>query len=141
MRKILAIGLATMLVAIAAPAIAHEESNPNACKKTKQDCKPHGNHFSCQGVRDWFDYRDDSLSKWGLHIAEDPQEIGAYLHAPPHGEPDDQNPSRAGIEMPGVLWLETNGFESLQKNDWECKSIEHETPANQWVEHPDQVIL
>lgn len=141
MRKTMVIGLAVLLVAAAVPAGAHTEENSEACSENTDPCNDSENHKTCKGTRDWFDGDSSSLSMMGFHIAEDPQEVGAYLHLPPHDDEEADPDGPLGlVSMPGVLWVETNGFSSLQKEDWECKSIEHED-GSKWVEHPDQVIL
>lgn len=140
MRKIIAIGLAVALAAMAAPVAAHTEDNPEACNEDKDPCNNRESHRACVGTRDWFDKgNQESLSMLGIQIAEEPEEIGVYIHAPPH--PNENDGGTLGLEQaPGVLWMETNGFSSLQKADWSCQSIEHED-KDEWVEHPDRVII
>lgn len=141
MRKTMVIGLAIVLVAAATPVAAHTEAKDDACTGNTDPCTPQGNHEACKGTRDWFDQDGgSSLSMLGLHIAEDPQEVGAYLHLPPHSDESADPEGPAGlIQMPGVLWLETNGFSSLQKADWYCESVEH--GSDEMLQHADQVIL
>jgi hypothetical protein len=134
MRTTLVIVAALAVAGATVPAaLAHTEENPDACSEDAHDtCKPKGNHRVCTGFRDWLDNGEQEGTMFGLSLAEASQSVGAYVHTGGEGAEDDP---RAGL-----LYLETNGFDGFQKDDWKCKSGGHEDPS-EWIEHPDQMIL
>lgn len=137
MNRFLVIGLAALLVGAAAPAVAHTETDWDACEKQKNPCTPTGTHAKCTGVRDWRDSTTQgTLSAFGVTIKQSGEEAGVYVHAAPdHGDSD---PDVEGIALPGVLWIEMNGFSGLQKANWECVGAQD---AHGWDTHGDQVVL
>lgn len=129
---------AALVVGLAVPAaIAHTEQNPNACKENRDPCGNAENHRACKGDRSVLAGNHGGY-QLGITLAEEPEQIGAYLDTRGDGEEQEDGTL---LDSPGILYIESNGFENLQRSDWKCKSKEHEVPHDEWVEHPDQVVL
>lgn len=143
MKQVTALALALSLLVVAAPVVAHDAGYPQECddRKGKDECqKDRGrepNHKQCTGERNWMTSSRDSLVEEAIGIAGvsgDP--IVAYAYAP--GDEGTSGPS--GTPMPGVLWIEDNGFNGLQRTDWKCKSGSHDDPS-EWNVHADKVLI
>lgn len=148
-RKTVLIFSLAVLVGLAVPAtLAHTEDNPDACDdKQGKECIPQGNHDACTGTRDWRKSGQDGSDYMRVIQIEDSEdEISVYAKKNLIEEGDDEDESENGEEnetllnTPGLLYVETNGFSGLQKSDWQCTSPHHEDPE-EWVKHPDKVIL
>lgn len=145
MKRMIAFGLALMLVATGVPTLAHEANYPGECDdrsgngKCEQHDEVHPAHKRCTGVRNHMWTSDGSLvqKSVGFAVAQETQ-IKAYLHAS-DGE-DEGSQGEAETLMPGLVWLETNGFSGLQRNGYECQSPAHDNP-NEWQTHADQVLI
>lgn len=125
---------AALVVGMAVPVtVAHTEDNANACNKQADPCTPSENHKACKGDRNRL---GEGGTQIGLILAEDPEEIGAYLDTRGDGSEDESL-----VDTPGILYVESNGFSDLQRSDWKCQSVEHEVDPGEWVEHPDQVVI
>lgn len=129
--------ITALLLGFAAPVTAHSFTD-------RED--PLDNHYDCEGTRDWFDVSGEyDSSIWKTHanitLGGQMEVMEIYVHSPPHSDPSYQDPDRetpAGtIQMPGVIWQETNGLSSLQKNDYFCNLEKH----GNYSVHSDTVIL
>lgn len=143
MKRMIAFGLALVLVATGMPALAHQANYPGECDdrsgdgKCEQHDEVHPAHERCTGVRNHMWTSDGSLvqKSVGLAVAQETQ-IKAYLHT----SDGDGGGDGAQSLMPGVVWVETNGFSGLQRTGYECQSPAHENP-NEWQTHADQVLI
>jgi len=87
------------------------------------------NH-TCSGTLDWA--AEPGVSSTALTLLD--QTAVVYVHPPPHGSPDTQDPG----PFLGVVWLEFNGLRGLQKNDFVCTPTDAEGDPSP---HPDLVVL
>lgn len=144
MKRMIAFSLAIVLVAASVPALAHEANYPGECDERKgndrceQDDEVEPAHDRCTGVRNHMWTSDSIVQRTlGLAVSEDAS-LKAYLHA----EDGERENSEEGAQslMPGVIWLETNGFDGLQRTGFECMSDDHDNP-NEWETHADKVLI
>lgn len=144
MKRMTAFVLAAALVTVGVPTLAHEAAYPSECddRQGRDECQMQNGeppaHNRCTGERDHMVSDDDSLisRSLGFAVSED-QPVEAYIHAVTD-EPSSGD--GLGTLMPGILWIETNGFSGLQRTDWECMSPAHEEP-NEWETHADKVLI
>lgn len=150
MKRMIAFVLALTLVSVGVPALAHDAAFESECKErygpNEQRCKatPEGRpaHDRCKGERDQMDQdeENDELVEKAIGIADTEQgSLTAYAYATEdaaQAQMDDED----GTLVPGVLWIENNGFSSLQQTDWACKSNAHEDP-DAWQVHADRVLI
>lgn len=141
MRKTIVIVAIAIIVGLAVPAaMAHTEHEEEACSEQHGNhCTPEGNHHACTGVRDWHESGQSESDTRSITIENTIHEVQAYVET-------DWDLDELGDELPlttpGTIYIETNGFSGLQKSDWYCKSHTHdEVGSNEWVSHPDQVLL
>jgi hypothetical protein len=145
MNRIATIGLAVLLASVAGTGVAHTANYEGECDARvgagiceRNDPQPAA-HDRCTGERKWTQADDDSLYKTSIGLGG-ASDVAAYVHSPPHSGADNQDPTVGDVSMPGVLWIESNGFSDLQKNDFQCKSPNHEDPSSYQV-HSDRVII
>lgn len=143
MRKTMALLLAVTLVTVSVPALAHQAAYPSECddRQRRDHCqKDHGRapaHDQCTGERNWMTSEQDSLAKETISIATPAgANVTAYTYAP--GDSTAQQDT--GTPMPGLLWMEDNGFSGLQRTDWRCRSPGHDDPSS-WDVHADKVLI
>lgn len=143
MKRMIAFSLALALVAAGAPALAHEANYPGECDERKggdqceQDDSVKPAHDKCTGVRNHMWTDDGSIVKesLGLALSEDAS-VSAYIHT----DTDDGGGEGAAALMPGIVWLETNGFSGLQRTGFECTSDGHDDPK-EWQTHADKILI
>jgi len=93
-----------LVVATAGLATGHPDTGGNPASPA--------DHDSCSGTYDWTDAGFVLTQTVGLMD----ESIIVYIHVPPHGSPASQDPA----PLPGVIWIESNGFDGFQKNDFLC---------------------
>lgn len=144
MKRMIAFSLAIVLVAAGVPALAHEANYPGECddRNNQERCERNDGiapaHDRCTGVRDHMWTGDSVVQKSiGFAISEE-NSVEAYLHASDGEDEGDDEDTQA--LMPGIVWLETNGFSGLQRTGFECTSPDHEKPS-EWQTHADKVLI
>ena len=143
MKRMIAFAAAVVLVTATAPALAHEANYPGEGddRQRNEKCERHDEvspaHDKCTGIRNHMWTSDNSLVKRSIGLAvSDDASFEAYVHHYDDGG-DGEEPTDL---TPGLVWIESNGFEGLQRNGFECQSPQHENP-DEWQTHADQVLI
>jgi hypothetical protein len=147
MTRMIAYTLTLMLVAAGAPALAHEANYLDECNdqpdgvKCETDERSRPAHTYCSGDRDAM-WGSNTLVQRdvGLDINEETS-VHAYIHAPADGGDSEESGDGPGALMPGVVWLETNGFSSLQRSDFSCTQSPNINDDEAWDGHSDRVLI
>lgn len=153
MKQGVALLLAVTLVTVGAPAIAHQAAYPSECDSRvgenrcqAQDGQPPA-HKACDGQRkqiNSYDHDDDSESQ-----TEETREVldrklslpvGPGVDAYVQASGSTTQSQTTGTPMPGLIWIEDNGFSGLQRTDWKCLSNDHANPNEPEV-HADTVLI
>lgn len=132
MKRLTLLALTGLLVALALPVAAHDFT----FKGDDRTVDAQDNHV-CSGTKDWTATGGVSSFRptfQGLSTA-------LYAHHGEHGEPETQDPEVAGVRLPGIVWLETNGLEGLQKNDFVCRGKGEGQDSHEPQIHGDTAIL
>lgn len=142
MKQATAFVLATALVTLGVPAVAHQAAYPDECDNTdgagycQTDQGRVPAHRQCVGERDWMS--EDGLVKDNIGIDQGEESIVVYTYAPG----DTTTQSETGAPMPGLVWIEENGFSGLQHTDWQCNSEKHDREdGDHWEVHADKVLI
>lgn len=146
MKRMIVYGLAIVLVTVALPTLAHQAAYPEECddrvdlNRCQKDQGREPAHKRCAGDRNAMtgDGSEDEniIARRSLGIAGAPESLKAYVYAS-----DDTTQNEAtGLPMPGLVWIEDNGFNGLQRTDWECQSDGHDDPKKYEV-HADKVLI
>lgn len=138
MKRLTALTLAIALVSIGVPALAHNANYPGECDsriggdvcETDEDHEPA--HRKCTGPR-FPESKNDPMIERSFSIAQ--KTVGAYIYSPDDAEAGGSDPL-----SPGLIWIETNNFNDLQRTGYECKSDAHENP-DEWQTHADTVLI
>jgi hypothetical protein len=141
MKRLIALTLAIALLTLPVPALAHEANYPKECEdrsglglcETDDDEDPA--HKQCTGYRYQSSNTNSENPMVERFFSVGDETVGAYIFSPDRGDASGSDPL-----SPGLIWIETNGFDKLQRTDYECKSQDHENP-NEWVTHADKVLI
>lgn len=143
MKRTIAFVLAAALVTVGVPSLAHEAAYPSECDNPDgagycQSKEAQGNpaHEQCTGERNWMTADRENLARESIGIAGSEGGVVVYAYAPG----DQAQQDATGAPMPGLLWVEDNGFSGMQRTDWRCKSHVHEN-ADEWTVHADKVLI